>query len=73
MENDEWLAAQAEWENPANWRWHWLYIAPSDPRVWVRKRNPEYGWTINLAHRKSWIWLGCFVGVLLGIGIWRAR
>jgi hypothetical protein len=58
MENNEWLAAKAEWENPANWRWHGLYIAPRDPRVWVRKRNPIYGWTINLAHRQSWIWLG---------------
>lgn len=73
MENDEWLAAQAEWENPANWRWPALYIAPRDPRVWVRKRNPEYGWTINLAHRQSWLGLGCFLGVLLGIGIWLAR
>jgi hypothetical protein len=34
MENDEWLAAQAEWENPANWRW-FIYIAPRDPRVWA--------------------------------------
>jgi uncharacterized membrane protein len=71
MDNSKWLAAQAEWENSANWRWG-HYIAPRDPRVWVRKRNPQYGWTLNLAHRRSWMWLAVLLGVPVGMGIWRA-
>jgi uncharacterized membrane protein len=68
MTNDEWLAAEAEWKNPANWRWlghH--YVAPRDPRIWVRKRNPERGWTLNFAHRPSWYWLTAILAIPIAI------
>jgi uncharacterized membrane protein len=52
-----------EWENDENWHAGWLgiYYAPRDPRVWVPKRPPRFGWTVNFARRVSWVWL---VGVV---------
>lgn len=50
---------EREWEDPRNWRGGLLgiYVAPRDPRVWVPKRRPGFGWTLNFAHRASWGWL----------------
>jgi uncharacterized membrane protein len=31
--------------------WAGLYHDPDDPRLFVPKRNPSFGWTINLEHR----------------------
>ena len=30
--------------------WAGLYHDPEDPRLWVPKRNPAFGWTINFEH-----------------------
>ena len=30
--------------------WLGLYHDADDPRLFVRKRNPSFGWTINLEH-----------------------
>lgn len=30
-----------------------LYRDAADPRLFVPKRNPAFGWTINLAHRRA--------------------
>lgn len=30
--------------------WAGLYHDPDDPRLFVPKRNPSFGWTINLEH-----------------------
>lgn len=40
-----------EWENPRNWRGGWLgiYHSARDSRLWVPKRRPGFGWTINTA------------------------
>jgi uncharacterized membrane protein len=65
MDDVSWRAAQAEWENPANWRLLGCYVAPRDPRVWVRKRNPTRGWTLNFAHRSSWLWLAIFAVLIV--------
>ena len=48
-----------EWEKDENWYGGWLgvYYAPRDPRVWVAKRPPRIGWTVNFARRSSWVWL----------------
>ncbi len=52
-----------EWEKDENWYGGWLgvYYAPSDRRVWVAKRPPRIGWTVNFARRISWV---CVVVVL---------
>jgi uncharacterized membrane protein len=49
----------AEWRNPANWHGGWLgfYVSPRDTRVWVPKRKPGLGWTLNMAHRSGRLWL----------------
>lgn len=62
----------AEWANPANWHGGLLglYSSPRDSRVWVPKRRPEFGWTLNLAHAAGrWWLLGLTVGPLLLIVI----
>ena len=50
---------EAEWLDPDNWRGGWLgfYVAPRDSRVWVPKKLPGMGWTLNFAHPQSWLWL----------------
>lgn len=43
-----------EWERRANWTSRWgMYRSESDPRLWVPKRNPAMGWTLNMAHQKA--------------------
>lgn len=55
----------AEWANPANWHGgiFRIYQSEKDSRVWVPKRNPAMGWTLNFAHRAAWLWLA---GLVLG-------
>ena len=56
---------QAEWSNPANWS-GWIYFSKKDSRLWVPKRIPALGWTINLGHRHGPHWLmGTFGGIIL--------
>jgi uncharacterized membrane protein len=68
-------AEEREWRDPRNWRGGWLgvYVAPRDPRVWVPKRRPAFGWTLNFAHRTSWIWLAALLlpGLVVAVvAIW---
>lgn len=41
------------WREPRNWGAWGLYFAADDPRLWVPKREPGMGWTVNLAHPKG--------------------
>jgi len=43
----------ALWENPANWRWTFIYYCKDDPRIIVPKRSRILGWTMNFAHRRA--------------------
>jgi uncharacterized membrane protein len=54
---------QAEWENDANWSDTvvGVYFSKKDSRVWVPKRVPSFGWTVNLGHPSGAWWL---VGLL---------
>jgi uncharacterized membrane protein len=75
VQAEGWIAAQREWQNSDNWRGGWLglYVAPNDPRILVRKREPRFGWTLNFAHRASWIILasGLLVFVaLVTLSVW---
>lgn len=60
MNDAQWQAAEAEWQNPDNWRTG-HYVAPLDPRIWVRKREPRFGWTFNFAQPMSWVYLACML------------
>ena len=44
-------------QDPSNWKWGIFYHNTNDPRVWVPKRNPVMGWTVNFAHRAAYWWL----------------
>lgn len=59
---------QAEWENPDNWtdgsKWLCVYFSHKDSRIWVPKRSPWMGSTINLAKPKGVAWL---IGFILGV------
>lgn len=50
---------RAEWENPANWSDSLvgIYFSKRDSRVWVPKRRPGFGWTINMGHPRSAWWV----------------
>jgi uncharacterized membrane protein len=54
---------QKEWENPANWSDTivGIYFSKRDTRVWVPKRVPAFGWTLNLGNPVAAWWL---VGLL---------
>jgi uncharacterized membrane protein len=53
-----------EWHDPANWTGAVFprYASERDTRLWVPKRNPALGSTLNFAHPASMRWL---VGLLL--------
>lgn len=68
MSNEDWSAAQAEQANPDNWRFG-IYRSPRDPHVWVRKQRAEFGWTLNFAHRSSWLWVIAAISVLVGFSL----
>jgi uncharacterized membrane protein len=55
-----------EWQDPRNWRGGWLgiYHSPRDSRVWVPKRNPAMGWTVNTARTAGLAWTAFFVGLV---------
>ena len=48
-------ANQAEWENPDNWSS--IYFSKNDSRIWVPKRNPKHGATINFGSRAGSRWI----------------
>jgi uncharacterized membrane protein len=68
MEQDE--INDVEWARRDNWHARWFYSSSRDSRVWVRKRNPEFGWTLNLAHLAGRIWAAVLVGVPLLLVVW---
>ncbi len=60
-----------QWHDAANWSgpaFMALYFSKQDTRLWVPKRVPALGWTINLGHPKSAaVMLGIFGGILVGV------
>ena len=62
---------EAAWADPANWRAGGVYRAPRDPRVWVPKRNPALGWTLNFARRRAWAWLAALLAGPVAVAVWQ--
>jgi len=55
-------------KDPKNWKWGCFYYNIEDHRLFVDKRNPNFGGTINFAHPKSYLFLGgmfCFFGLVI--------
>ncbi len=54
--------------NPSNWKWGIIYYNQNDKRIFVPKRNPQTGWTINAGNPYSIILTIVFiVGMFLMI------
>jgi uncharacterized membrane protein len=48
---------QTEWSNAQNWsgsKLFGIYSSKTDKRLWVPKRIPSWGWTINAAILQAW-------------------
>lgn len=62
------------WRDPRHWRGGWLHIYANrnDPRLWVPKRRPGLGWTLNVLHPKARVALGA-LGTLVAAGILLGR
>ena len=56
-----------EWRSDENWTRLGLYRSVRDTRVWVPKRKPAFGWTVNLAHPAGWWSLLALFTVPLGL------
>jgi uncharacterized membrane protein len=70
---------EREWRDPANWTGRVLprYASERDTRLWVPKRNPALGWTINFGHPASVYWgaglmLAIPLALMLGM-VWLSR
>lgn len=44
-------------QNPDHYKWGFIYYNPDDERVWVPKRNPALGATLNFAQPKAYLFL----------------
>jgi uncharacterized membrane protein len=55
---------ESEWREPGNWTGRVLrrYASGRDTRLWVPKRNPALGWTLNFAHPAS---VPCLVAMIV--------
>jgi len=59
---------EAQWRDTDNWSDPLVgfYFSKRDTRVWVPKRRPWMGYTLNLAHPAGARWmLGLFLGSIL--------
>jgi hypothetical protein len=56
---------RAEWENPDNWSDSVMavYFSKKDSRLWVPKKIPWQGKTINFAHPSG---IRCLLGLMIG-------
>ena len=49
-------------KDPNNWKWHWFYYNKGDERLFLPKRDPSFGITVNFANPKAyWVFLGIFL------------
>ena len=48
-----------------HWKYGLFYHNSEDPRLFLPKRNPAFGWTLNFARTEAY----AILGVLLAIGV----
>ena len=53
------------WQNPDNWRLHIFYMCREDPRIIVPKRFRVTGWTMNFAHRESYLLFAALLALVI--------
>lgn len=55
-------------QDPNNWKFGFFYFNPKDKRVWVFKRIPYMGLTINFANPYSVLVILIFIVVVVLLG-----
>lgn len=53
-------------KNPKYWKWGLFYVNKQDQRLFVDKPNPNFGATLNFAHKKAYLFL---LGTLAFFGL----
>lgn len=56
-------------KDPSNYKWGIFYYNPIDPRVWLPKRVPWFGWTLNFANWKSYLLLIAIAAAVAALGL----
>jgi hypothetical protein len=52
--------------NPDHWHFVFIYFAPADPRIVVKKRIGVLGWTLNLARPMAIPFLAALIASVYG-------
>ncbi|MDN3579908.1 DUF5808 domain-containing protein [Mucilaginibacter flavus] len=50
------------------WKWGIIYINADDPAIWLPKRT-GLGWTLNFAHKRSFVYLVLLIAIPLFISL----
>ena len=58
---------EMEWKNPDNWTT--IYFSKKDTRVWVPKKNPNHGVTVNFGTKAGGRWIYYFFLLFFVIGV----
>jgi len=60
------------WRDPRYWKSNWRYRCAADRRIVVPKRNGS-GWTLNLAHRSTYLLAAAVVlgAIAPTLSLWR--
>jgi multidrug efflux pump subunit AcrA (membrane-fusion protein)/predicted Ser/Thr protein kinase len=53
---------QAEWQNPNNWSFGFYFSKRDSRKLWVPRRLPGFGWTINLGR---WQGAACLMAIII--------
>lgn len=55
-----------QWRNdPGNWVWGIFYFNKNDKRLFLPKRNPAFGITVNFANPQAYLFIAALI-LLLG-------
>ncbi|MBA3664696.1 MAG: hypothetical protein H0W61_10875 [Bacteroidetes bacterium] len=66
MFSDQHEQQQNEWhKDPANWIWGLFYYNKKDSRVFLLKKNPAFGITLNFARPESFLIIITFLAVII--------
>jgi uncharacterized membrane protein len=52
--------------DPQHWKWGIFYYNPHDPKLIV-KRHIGWGYTLNFAHRATWIFLIIMAAIAIAV------
>lgn len=58
-------------QDPNNWKWSCIYYNPNDKRIFLLKKNPAFGITMNFANPKTYLILALII-LAVNIGAFAA-